>query len=183
MWRKKNARGTKSAIISVIILRYYEGLFVREIIMGRIEKKWVFRAGSEKHEADNCAIVNLPREASGRWEKFDEEEFSGMRNTGLWKGFESAGAYSQVQSEQSSFYSWRLWETLHWDRSKLSESTSREGATLELLLENTQLSMSNIITDSLWVCKSEQLLDIVLRAWKKKERKMKKKMNRKEYWR
>lgn len=37
-----------------------------EIIMGRIEKKWVFRVGSEKHEADNCVIVNLPEEASGR---------------------------------------------------------------------------------------------------------------------
>lgn len=48
-----------------------------DIIMRRIEKKWVFRVGSEKHEADNCVIVNLPREASGRWGKFDERKSAG----------------------------------------------------------------------------------------------------------
>lgn len=58
-----------------VMIYYYEGVFVREWNYhgGRIEKKWIFRVGSEKHEADNCVIVNLPREASGRWEKFERK--------------------------------------------------------------------------------------------------------------
>lgn len=44
------------------------------------------------------------------------------------------------------------------------------GTTLELLLENTQMSMSSIITDSLYeYANRNKSLDIMLRAWKKKE--------------
>lgn len=63
------------SVMSYITTKDYS--WGNEIIMGRIEKKWVFRVGSEKHEADNCVIVNLPREASGRWEKFDERKSAG----------------------------------------------------------------------------------------------------------
>lgn len=51
-----------------------------EIIMEEIEMKWVFRVGSEKHEADNRVIVNPTWEASGKWGKFDGRK--------SWEGWE-----------------------------------------------------------------------------------------------
>lgn len=77
-----------SVVIYIITTKDYS--WGNEIIMGRIEKKWVFRVGSEKHEADNCVIVNLS------WEDGRQEKINRMSNMGLWKGSESGSAYSQV---------------------------------------------------------------------------------------
>lgn len=57
-----------------------------EITMEEIVKKWVFRVGSEKHEADNRVIVNPIREANG---EIRREEIMGREDT--WKALRGSG--------------------------------------------------------------------------------------------
>lgn len=66
-----------SVITYIFVTKDYS--WGNEIIMEEIEKKWVFRVGSEKHEADNRVIVNPTREASGKWRKFDGKKSWGEK--------------------------------------------------------------------------------------------------------
>lgn len=91
----KNNALWRPAIFCDDLYYYCEGddSWGSEIIMGRIEKKWVFRVGSEKHEADNCVIVNLSREA--RMEEIQREISAGWEIRDCGKDLSLGSAYTR----------------------------------------------------------------------------------------